>query len=148
MRVTKWLSVCKITEKRAYGFGWNVACRPTDVVTWTNWLTFEPDPDHSPDAGTGLLFPIAYALQRGILLRLGKSHVLVLWARRSSDAWFWGVETPLSEVKCALPSALLVAHASLLQCRVARRWYVCMLHRTLGCLFAWAVDCRVMLQCY
>ena len=21
--------------------------------TWTNWLTFEPDPDHSPDPGTG-----------------------------------------------------------------------------------------------
>ena len=35
----------------------------------TNWLIFEPDPDHSPDAGTGLLYPIAYALQRGILLR-------------------------------------------------------------------------------
>ena len=32
----------------------------TDVRTWTNWLTFEPDPDYSPDAGAGLLFPIAY----------------------------------------------------------------------------------------
>ena len=27
--------------------------------------SFEPNPDHSPDAGTGLLSPIAYALQRG-----------------------------------------------------------------------------------
>ena len=36
---------------------------------WTNWLTFEPDPDYSPDAGTGLLSPISYVLQRGILLR-------------------------------------------------------------------------------
>ena len=25
----------------------------TDVGTWTNWVTFEPDPDHSPDPGTG-----------------------------------------------------------------------------------------------
>ena len=25
----------------------------TDVGTWRNWLTIEPDPDHSPDAGTG-----------------------------------------------------------------------------------------------
>jgi len=41
----------------------------TDVGTWTNWLTFKPDPDYSPDAGTGLLSPISYALQRGILLR-------------------------------------------------------------------------------
>ena len=31
--------------------------------------TFEPDPDYSPDARTGLLSPISYALQRGILLR-------------------------------------------------------------------------------
>ena len=28
--------------------------------TWTNWLTFEPDPDYSPDAGTGLLSPLSY----------------------------------------------------------------------------------------
>jgi len=31
--------------------------------------TSERNPDHSPDAGTGLLSPIAYALQREILLR-------------------------------------------------------------------------------
>jgi len=28
-------------------------CVSTGVGTWTNWSTFEPDPDHSPDAGTG-----------------------------------------------------------------------------------------------
>ena len=44
-------------------------CVSTDVRTWTNWLSFEPDPDYSPDAGTGLLSSISYALQRGILLR-------------------------------------------------------------------------------
>jgi len=52
-------------------------CVSTNVGTWTNWLTFEPDPDHSPDAGTGLLSPIAYALQRGILLRQENPY----WAR-------------------------------------------------------------------
>ena len=31
--------------------------------------SFEPNPDHSPDAGTGLLSPTSDALQRGILLR-------------------------------------------------------------------------------
>jgi len=48
----------------------------TDVAvgTWTNRLTFEPDPDYSPDAGTGLFSPIAYALQRGILLRRENSY--------------------------------------------------------------------------
>ena len=51
---------------------------------------------------TGLLSLITYALQRGILLcwenSIGKSHLQVLGARRSSDVWFWGIETPLSEV--------------------------------------------------
>ena len=28
-------------------------CVSTDVGTWTNWLTFEPDLVHSPNAGTG-----------------------------------------------------------------------------------------------
>ena len=41
-------------------------CR--DMVELTN-ITFERDPDHSPDAGTGLFSAISYALQRGILLR-------------------------------------------------------------------------------
>ena len=44
-------------------------CVSTDIGTRTNWLTFEPDPDYSSDAGTGLLSSISYALQRGILLR-------------------------------------------------------------------------------
>jgi len=53
------LSVSKISQKRAHGFGWK-CCVSTYVGTWTNWLTFEPDPDYSPDAGTGLLSPISY----------------------------------------------------------------------------------------
>ena len=44
-------------------------CVSTDVGTWTNLLTFEPNLDYSPDVGTGLLFAISFALQRGILLR-------------------------------------------------------------------------------
>ena len=28
-------------------------CVSADVATWRNWLTCEPDPDHSPDVGTG-----------------------------------------------------------------------------------------------
>jgi len=44
-------------------------CVSAGFGTWTKWSTFEPDPDHSPDAGTGMLSPIEYALQRGILLR-------------------------------------------------------------------------------
>ena len=34
-------------------------CVSIDGGTWTNLLTFEPDPDR-PDAGTGLLSPITY----------------------------------------------------------------------------------------
>jgi len=70
-------------------------CMSTDVGTWTNWLTFEPDPDNSPDAGTGLLSPISYMLRNfAALPRLpascsatrnftsGKSHVYALAVRR------------------------------------------------------------------
>ena len=73
------LSVCKIrpTLKRVHGFGWNVSCRQMSA----NWWTFEPDPDHSPIAGTGLLSPIAYALQCGILLGLlRKNPTYRYWA--------------------------------------------------------------------
>ena len=58
-----------------------------NVGTWTN-LTFEPDPDHSPDAGTEFISPISYRLRNfAALPRLpvscaatrnftsGKSHV-------------------------------------------------------------------------
>ena len=83
------LSVNKITQKRVHGFG----CVSTDVGTWTNWSSFEPDPDHSPDAGSGLLYPIglSYRLRNfAVLSRLPatcaatrnftseKSHVYVL----------------------------------------------------------------------
>ena len=51
-------------------------CMSTDVGTWTNWLTFEPDPDYSSDAGTGLLSPISYIVCAATqnLITPGKSH--------------------------------------------------------------------------
>jgi len=82
----------------------DIGCVSTDVGTWTNWLTFEPDLDHSPDAGTGLLSPISYRLRNFAAMprqaRLptsctatrnftsGKSHVYVLAERRWSEPWF------------------------------------------------------------
>jgi len=89
-------------------------CVSTDVGTWTNILTFEPDPDYNPDAGTGLLSPISYkrcyaefyyvgkiprtriggsALQRGMVLK-----------------WFYSLSRRITFVggTCALPSALIV----------------------------------------
>jgi len=85
----------------------------TDVGTWTNWLTFEPDLDYSPNAGTGLLSLISCkrcyaefyvakvprirnggpALQRGVVLK-----------------WFYSQIRRITFVggKFALPSALLV----------------------------------------
>jgi len=72
--------------------------------------------DHSPDAGTRLLSPISYALQRGILLRR-ENPTYRYWApvaaaRRGFKMVLFTASrgTPLSEVgpTCALPSALLV----------------------------------------
>jgi len=90
-------------------------CVSTNVETWTNWLTFEPDLDHSPDTGTGLLSPISYALQRGIYyvgiipcLGIGRPSLqrrvvfeMVLFTASCGNNFVGG--------KCAPPSALLVA---------------------------------------
>ena len=90
----------------------------TDVGTWTNWLTFEPDPD-SPEAGTGLLSPISYALQRGILWRrenpmysywapvaaATRGFKMVLFTASRGNNFVGGT--------CALPSALLVSFDSI-----------------------------------
>ena len=72
-----------------------------DVRTWTNWLTYEPDPDYSPDAGTGLLSPISYALCNAEFYYVGKiphMHIGTAGCCRvckylymlqcSSEAWF------------------------------------------------------------
>ena len=59
------LSVCVQYYSKTRAWIWMKCCMSTDVGTWTNWLTFEPDPDYSPDAGTGFLSSTAYALQRG-----------------------------------------------------------------------------------
>jgi len=80
------LSVCllaRLLKTRAWI--WMKRYVSTDVGTWTNGLTFEPDPDYSPDAGTGLHSSISYAefyvgkipririgdppLQRGVVLK-------------------------------------------------------------------------------
>ena len=63
-------------------------CVSTDVETWTNCLTFEPDPDYSPDTGTGLLSPTSYGAATQNFITSGKSHVYLLGARRCSDTWF------------------------------------------------------------
>jgi len=89
-------------------------CLSTDVGTWTNWLTFEPDPVYSPDAGTGLLSPISYALQPGILLRR-KNPMYRYWApvaaaTRGFKMVLFTESRGNNFVRrtCAPPSALLV----------------------------------------
>ena len=56
------------------------SCVLTDVGTWMNWLTFEPDPDYSVDAGTELLSPLSYKPCYAEFY-VGKGHC--------SDAWFY-----------------------------------------------------------
>ena len=103
-------------------------CVSTDVGTWTNWLTFEPDPDHIPDAGTGLLSPISYRLWNfAALPRLPAScaatrnftsgnPTYTCWQRaaRANRGFKMVLFTACRKTfvggKCALPSALLVDH--------------------------------------
>ena len=72
------LSVCLQDYSKTRAWIWMKCCVSTDVGTWTNWLTFEPDPDHSPDGGTGLLSPLSY--KRCYNFTSGKSDVYVLVA--------------------------------------------------------------------
>jgi len=83
------LSVCllaKLLKKRPRI--WMKCCMSTDVGTRTNWLTFEPDPDHSPDAGTELLSPISYRLRNVALLRglLRRENPAYTYWRRATTA--------------------------------------------------------------
>ena len=106
------LSVCVQDYLKTRAWIWMKCCvncliePPRNILTYLltymeeliNFRARWYDPDHSLDAGTGFLSPAA-TRQRGILLRRENTmHVLVLGARRSSNAWFWGVERPLSGV--------------------------------------------------
>jgi len=68
------LSVCEQDYSKSPAWIWVKCCVSTDVGTWTNLLTFEPDPDYSPDAGTGLLSAISSvqvaAARRGFKMAL------------------------------------------------------------------------------
>ena len=111
------LSVCSVCEQdysKRRAWIWMKCCVSTDVGTWTNWLTFEPGPDYSLDAGNGLLSPISYALQRGILLRrenptyrywaaATRNFTMALFAASRRNNFVGGT--------CALPSVLLVFFA-------------------------------------
>ena len=113
------LSVSKITQKRVHGFGWNVACRQmSGHGAWRNWLTFEPDPDYSPDAGTGLLSSTSYkrcnadfyyvgenptCMYRPPVAEARRGFKMVLFTASRGNIFVGGI--------CALPSALLVRAA-------------------------------------
>jgi len=88
-------------------------CVSTDVGTWTNWLTFEPDPHYSPDAGTGLLSPLSYKLSYAEFYVWKIPRIRIGAARRCSDAWFYSFTCRNNFVggTCAPSSVLLVWQA-------------------------------------
>ena len=97
------LSVC-LWERllKMHAWIWMKCCMSTDVGTWTNWVTFEPNPDYDPNAGTGLLSSISYTLQCRILLRQeNPTYRYRSLQRRVVLEWFyslWAVGTTSSEV--------------------------------------------------
>ena len=92
-----------------------------------NLLTIEPDPDHSPDAGTRLLSPISYRLWNFAALPRIPASCAAMWNFTSGKIpririggmpleqavvlkWFYSVSRRKTFVrrKCAPSSALLV----------------------------------------
>ena len=75
-------------------------CVSTDVGTWTNWLTFEPDPEHSPDPGAGFT-PDFWILAGYLRLwtdfdeilfvnsSVGLHDLVTFWAGSGSESGSW-----------------------------------------------------------
>jgi len=66
-------------------------CVSTDIGTRTNWLTFEPDPDYSPDAGTGLFLRYRISAVREILRRENPTHTYWPVQRGVVLKWFYSL---------------------------------------------------------
>ena len=85
-------------------------CVSTDVGTWTNWLTFEPDPDNSP-SGCRNRIPFSHSVctatrQRGIVLR--RKNPMVFGGPSKQQRVVLRRRNTVVGGKCALSSALLV----------------------------------------
>ena len=63
-------SVCQQDYSKTRAWIQMKCCVSTDVGTWTNWLTFYPDPDYSPDAPTYTYWWTAAAAKRGFKMVL------------------------------------------------------------------------------
>ena len=111
------LSVCVQDYSKTRGLIWMKCCVSTNVGTWRNLLTFEPNPDHTLDAKTGLFSPISYALQRAEFYYVGGNPTYRYWA------WLFGASGMQRRVvlrrrktvvggKCAPPSDILVSRES------------------------------------
>ena len=97
------LSVSKIIQKRLHGLDLD------EMLRVARLLTFEPDPDYSPDSGTGLLSSISYKRCNTDFYYVGKipriDIVFFAAARRGFKIISLprAVETPLSEVHALHP---------------------------------------------
>jgi len=71
------LSVCEQDYSKTHAWIWMKCCVSTDVGTWTNWSTFEPDPDHSADPGT--MFTPDFCISAGYLKKLWVDFDKIYW---------------------------------------------------------------------
>ena len=69
------LSDCQQDYSKKPAWIWIKCCVSTDVGTWTNWLTFEPDPDYSPDAKPDCFLRYRISAATRNFIMSGKSHI-------------------------------------------------------------------------
>ena len=103
------LSVCVQDYSKTRAWIWIKCCVSTDAWTLTNRLTFEPDPDYSPDCFLRYHMRCnAEFYYVGKIPRIGIGGVPL--ERAVVLKWFYSLSRQKTFVggKCALPSALLV----------------------------------------
>ena len=129
------LSVCVQDYSKTGAWIWMKCCVSTDVGTWTNSLNFEPDPDYSPDAGTGLLSPISYKrcnaefyvgkIPRtriaGVVFGASRGFKMVLFNEGSDNL----CQRYMPSAECPSSSALLLA-AVIVKAGTAFNVFVCL----------------------
>jgi len=88
-RLSVCMSVCLLARLGLLKNTCMKCCVSTDVGTWTNSLTFEPDPDYSPDAGTRLPSPTVFTSGKSDVYAAATRDFNMVSLSQWAQSWTW-----------------------------------------------------------